>query len=193
MIKLCLVAAVTNSGAIGANGDLLWHYRDLPSDMDHFRDVTRGKVVLMGRKTWDGLSIHPLPRRTCIVVTSRPEDINDWEDPAARAFTTLGEAMLVAEELAAEQNQDSYYAIGGGIIYRTLIDVADEMWITHVDVDLEGDTYFPPIDPNEWDITVKPEEPRNEFRPIVQSGDKYPISIKHYKRLGKNANQRNQT
>lgn len=187
MTKVCLVAAVSNSGAIGANGDLLWHYRDLPSDMEHFRRTTRNHVVLMGRKTWDGLSIHPLPRRHNIVVTSRPDDINDWQDDSAQAFTTLREAMLAAEAKAQSLGQLYYFVIGGGIIYRTLMPIADEMWITHVDVDLEGDTYFPPIDLEEWSVSQLPDM----MLPVHQ--DKYDLTIKHYKRLGKNANnQRNE-
>lgn len=96
--------------------------------------------------------------------------------------------MTVAESIAESKNQPFYYAIGGGIIYRTLMPVADEMWITHVDVDLEGDTYFPPIDSNEW--SVEPQINDMMMLPVLQ--DKYNLTIKHYTRLGKNANnQRN--
>lgn len=176
MVKICLVAAVSNSGAIGAAGDLLWHYKDLPTDMDHFRRVTRGSVVLMGRKTWDSLSIQPLPGRKNVVVSKDPSTLQLIMDNLYVSQDMDG-ALYKASEYASQTNSNTIFCIGGGKIYRALIPSAHEMWITHVDVDLEGDTYFPTINEEDWIVDEQ----------LTVETDKYPLTFKHYVRTGTDA------
>lgn len=176
MSKLCLVAAVCDNRVIGRAGDLPWHYTEMPTDMQHFRDTTRGGVVLMGKKTWDSLGVRPLPRRTNVVVTSHPEDVH-----GAETADNLRDALVIAES-----HNLNIFVIGGGRMYESLINYADEMWITHVHTNIEGDTYFPLIKEDEWSV-----KPLSSFALYAlgqnRHTDKYPFTIKHYTRLGTNA------
>jgi dihydrofolate reductase len=172
MTKLCLVAALANDGVLGKNGDLPW--KNLPTDMAHFRELTRHSVVLMGRKTWDSLRIQPLPRRVNIVVSSTfREDI--WA-VGGLSFTTLQEALDEAHWIADDTDSKTVYVIGGGQIYKSLIAYADEMYLTHVHSTLEGDTFFPDFEDAEWDVEELPIK-WNEWC------DDYPFTIKHYKKI----------
>lgn len=153
---LSIVAAVSENGVIGNKGTLPWH---LPEDMKRFKALTMGKIVLMGRKTWESLpeKFRPLPGRKNVVLTRqttltpalslRGRARGDDESPV-ETYTTIDEA------LAAHRGED-IMVIGGAEIYRQTIDKADTLYITEVHQQAEGDAYFPKIDPAKWQETAR--------------------------------------
>lgn len=135
-MKLSLLAAVARGGVIGRDGTIPWH---LPEDMARFRELTTGHAVVMGRRTWDSLPdrFRPLPGRRNIVVTRNPS----WAADGAERAGSLEEALdLVAGE-------ERVFVIGGAELYEAALPLADELLLTELDLDVEGDTFFP-----EWDL-----------------------------------------
>jgi len=134
-MKLALIAAVARDGSIGRGNELLFH---LPEERQHFRRVTMGCPVIMGRKTWDSLPqrFRPLPGRRNIVVTRSPQ----WKADGAEAAPSLAAAIASVEAEA------KVFVIGGGEIYREAMARADELVLTEIDRDFDGDTYFPAWD-----------------------------------------------
>jgi dihydrofolate reductase len=133
---LVLVAAVDRQGAIGRGGALLWHERE---DQAHFRRVTMGGPVIMGRKTWDSLPerFRPLPGRRNIVVTRN----GAWQAAGAERAGSLDEALAHAADAPR------VCVIGGGELYALALPRANELVLTEVDAAFEGaDTFFPPFD-----------------------------------------------
>ena len=145
-MEIVLVAAVAENGVIGRKGGLPWR---LKSDLQHFRAVTLGKPVVMGRKTWESIG-RPLPGRTNIVATRD------------RAFTARGAvvadlaaALEVARADALRRNVDAIAVIGGGDIYAQVFALATRLEITRVHARPEGETVFPPLDPAQWRETAR--------------------------------------
>jgi dihydrofolate reductase len=140
-MKITIVAAVAKNRVIGAKNALPWH---IPEDLKHFKEVTTGKTVLMGKKTFDSIlnSLKkPLPNRTNVVIT-RQEDFIAPE--GVIVFHDLDQAL---QKLSA---QDEVMVIGGGQIYNQTIEKADKLILTEIDQDIEGDIFFPNIDPHQW-------------------------------------------
>jgi len=143
---MVLVAAVADNGVIGRGGEIPWH---LPEDMAHFRRVTRGHTVVMGRVTYDGIG-HPLPFRTNIVVTRQPA----WSDEGVLVADSLDAALDLAKEIHAESGAD--IVIGGGAqIYAAAMPLATHQILTEVHQRPEGDTYYPQFDATEWAETAR--------------------------------------
>ncbi len=141
-MSLALIAAVSENGCIGKDGRLPWH---IAEDLARFKQLTVGKTVIMGRKTWESLpgQFRPLPSRQNIVITRRM----DYSFPAGvESYPSIQEA------LDAHQNED-IFIIGGGEIYQQTIGLADTLYITRVHQEILGDTYFPALDPDEWHLT----------------------------------------
>ena len=136
---ITLVAAVARNGCIGKDGALPWR---IPEDMQRYRRITMGKVVVMGRKTWESIpaKFRPLPGRTNVVVTRNTG--YPLPDGVERAESL--EAALAAHAA------DDVIVNGGGEIYAGAMPHADALDITHVDRDVAGDTFFPPIAPTMW-------------------------------------------
>jgi dihydrofolate reductase len=132
-MKLTLVAAVARNGAIGKGNELLVR---IPEDMKRLRALTMGHPVVMGRKTWDSLPerFRPLPGRRNIVVTRNTQ----WCSEGAEVVHSLDEALSL---LAAEPE---VFVLGGGELFAAALPRADELQMTEIDADLEGDTFFPP-------------------------------------------------
>ena len=132
---LTLIAAVARNGAIGLGNELLWSE---PEDQKHFRRVTLGSVVIMGRKTWDSLParFRPLPGRRNIVLTRDPT----WQAPGALAVGSIGEAL---DQLDPLDGAPRAFVIGGAEIYALALPLADTLVLTEIDADLRGDTFFP--------------------------------------------------
>lgn len=134
-----LIAAISKNNCIGKNGDVPWH---IPEDLEHFKRVTTGKIVLMGRKTWESIpkKYRPLSKRKNIVITRQsayvvPEEVEVYETVEAALAAHVGEDMMI---------------VGGGEIYAQTIDQADVLNITHVDQEVDGDAFFPKIDSSVW-------------------------------------------
>lgn len=134
-MKLVLLAAVARNGVIGRGNALPWR---LPEDLQHFRRVTLGRPVIMGRKTWEALPerFRPLPGRRNIVVTRQ----EDWRAEGAQAAHSLDEALALAEGAATA------CVIGGGELYREALARADELVLTEIERDFDGDACFPAFD-----------------------------------------------
>ena len=132
---LSLIAAVARHGAIGRNNGLLWREAE---DQKHFRAVTMGCPVIMGRKTWDSLPqrFRPLPGRRNIVVTRNPA----WQADGAEAAASVEAALTLASQAPKA------FVIGGAQLYAQALLHADELLLTEIEADFEADTYFPPWD-----------------------------------------------
>jgi dihydrofolate reductase len=129
---IALVVAVARNGVIGRGGDLPWR---LPEDMAHFRDVTMGYPVVMGRRTWDSLRApyRPLPGRRNIVVTRNAS----WNVTGAERASSVDEALELVN------GAERVSIIGGAQIFAAALPLADEVLLTEIDLDVDGDTFFP--------------------------------------------------
>jgi dihydrofolate reductase len=135
-MRLYLVAAVAANGIIGADGKLPWR---IPGELKHFKRLTMGHPLIMGRKTWESLK-GPLPGRENIVVTSDP----DYRAPGAAVASSLEAAIaLCAGESLA-------FVIGGTQLFRDSLPLADGMVLTEIHRDYAGDTWFPDWDRSQW-------------------------------------------
>ena len=131
------MAAVARNGVIGADGGMPWH---LPDDLRRFRRLTMGAPMIMGRRTFESIG-RPLPGRRTVVVTRDP----GWAVDGVDVVHSIPDALdLLADEPRAS-------VVGGGQIYRQTIDDATALEITEVDLDVDGDTVFPPIDTGVWE------------------------------------------
>lgn len=134
--RLALIAAVARNGVIGADNRLPWR---LPEDLRHFRALTLGHAVVMGRRTWESLR-GPLPDRQNIVVTRQP----GFVAPGAEVASSLDAA------LARVDRPPPAFCIGGGQLYRAALPLAATVHLTEIERDFDGDTTFPPLDPRAW-------------------------------------------
>lgn len=140
---LSIIAAITaRRGAIGRKGDLIYH---ISADLKHFKELTTGHTVLMGRRTFLSLPKGALPKRRNIVITSDTE----WTAPNVETAHSLDEALALT---AADSE---IFVIGGVQVYAETLAVADRLCITLIDAPEpdDADTFFPPIDPSLWEIT----------------------------------------
>jgi dihydrofolate reductase len=142
-MQIVLVAAVAENGVIGRDGGMPWR---LKSDMRHFRGLTLGKPVVMGRKTYLSLSIKPLPGRTNIVVSRDAA----FTLQGAVVAPSLGTALEAARGDALRRGVDAIMVIGGADIYAQAMPLAQRLEITRVHLKADGDAMFPPIDPAIW-------------------------------------------
>jgi dihydrofolate reductase len=134
---ISLVYAQSKNGIIGADGGLPWH---IPSDLKRFKETTLGKPIIMGRKTWESLPRKPLPGRQNIVITRQ----KNWSAEGADVASSVAEALKLAG------NVPEVCVIGGGEIYHAFMGIAERIYLTEVDVMVEGDTVAPPLNPSEW-------------------------------------------
>lgn len=128
-MKLIIIAALSRNRVIGKDGKLPWH---ISEDLKRFKRLTTGHTVLMGRKTFESLG-KPLPHRRNVVLTSHTL-------PDVETYPTLAQALQALEK------EEKVFVIGGGEIFAQLIDHADELHLTLVDQEVEGDTFFPPYE-----------------------------------------------
>lgn len=149
-MHLSLIAAIAKNNVIGNQNTLPWH---IPEDLQHFKKITKGHTVLMGRKTWESIpeKFRPLPERTNIVITRN----------AAYPVPSHVEVYTTLEEACAKHPTEEIMVIGGADMYRQTIDKADTLFITHIDQEVVGDAFFPPIDLNQWKEIER--EPKDGF------------------------------
>jgi dihydrofolate reductase len=161
-MKLAIVAAVARGGVIGRGNRIPWR---LPDDLAHFRELTTGHPVVMGRRTWESLPdrFRPLPDRRNVVVTRNP----DWTAEGAERVGSLEEA------LALLGGEPQVFVIGGAELYASALPSADELLLTEIDADIDGDVYFP-----HWE--------RAEFAEVSRdkrtTEDGMPFAFVHYAR-----------
>jgi dihydrofolate reductase len=137
MTLISLVYAQSRNGIIGHQGGLPWH---IPSDLKRFKDVTMGKPIIMGRKTWESLPRKPLPGRQNIVISRQANFAGEGADVTSSAAGALLLSGAVPEVCV----------IGGAEIYRMFLPQAGRIHLTEIDADFEGDTPAPVIDPAQW-------------------------------------------
>ncbi|MES2330479.1 MAG: dihydrofolate reductase [Bacteroidota bacterium] len=137
---ISLVVAASTNNVIGKNNQLLW---SLPNDMKFFKNITWAMPVLMGRKTFESLG-KPLPGRLNIVITRQ----NDWKPEGATIVHSLEDAI----SSASAAHYKEAFVIGGGEIFKESMAVADRIYMTRVDAELEGDAFFPAIDTTKWTL-----------------------------------------
>lgn len=151
-MRFTSVAAIARNGVIGQDGGMPWR---LPSDLKHFQRTTMGKPLIMGRKTWESVGRY-LKGRDLIVITRQgmAASAGGACHPGTHIAGSLEDAVTIAKESAAKSSpglSDAEIIIaGGGEIYRQAMAIVDRLIISHVDLDVAGDTVFPKIDPAIW-------------------------------------------
>lgn len=160
---ISIIAAVARNGVIGKDNQLLWH---LPEDMRHFRETTRGKPVIMGRKTWESLpdAFRPLPARHNIVVSRNPA----YQPSGATLANSLEDAIRKVG------NAEEIFIIGGADLYRQAMPIADRLYLTEIDQDFHGDVFFPAILKHVW---------KEASREVQRGVSLVPFSFVQYRRL----------
>ena len=161
-MRVALVAAVARGGVIGRDSGIPWR---LPEDMQRFRALTMGHPVVMGRRTWESLPdrFRPLPGRGNVVVTRNPH----WSAPGADRAASIQDALRLLE------GEATVFVIGGGEIYAAAFPFADELLLTEIDAEIEGDTHFP-----DWDRRAFEEADRQES--VAANG--VPFAFVRYRR-----------
>ncbi len=149
---ISIIAAMDRNHLIGNNNQLPWH---LPADFAHFKSVTMGKPIVMGRKTYESIG-KPLPGRTNIVL-SRNSDTQFEGVECVDSFQAALNTVPEAEEVMV---------IGGSAIYEMLLPKVDRMYITYVDAEFEGDAWFPEFDKSQWlekEVVERPADEKNAY------------------------------
>ena len=147
---LSLIAAIGKNNELGKKNALLWN---LPIDMKHFRDTTRGHTVIMGQKTYASLG-KPLPNRRNIVVTRNKDFQAEEVDISHSLEETLESCKNTDEEI---------FVIGGGEIYKQTIGKADRLYLTHVEATFpDADAFFPKFDTNDWNVVSEESHPKDD-------------------------------
>jgi dihydrofolate reductase len=159
---ISLVVAVSSNNVIGKNNQLIWH---LPADLKHFKQITTGHTVFMGRKTFDSIR-KPLPNRKNVVISRSVTEIDGCE-----VAPSLEEALKLASE-------EEVFIIGGAEIYRQALTIADRIYLTRIHHDFEGDTFFPEIDSQLWQETE-----REDFLPDEKNKFAYSFITYHRRKL----------
>ena len=163
MSKISIIAAVADNFAIGKSNDLPWY---LPADLKHFKQLTTGHAIVMGKRTFESLPKGPLPNRRNIVLTSiMSEGVNEGYFEA----DSLEDAIFLCE------HEEQVFIMGGATVYKQCIDKVDYMYITWIHKDFQADTFFPPIDLNDWE-EVKHEDHDDDLNNL------YSYTFSEYKR-----------
>ncbi|MBO7457965.1 MAG: dihydrofolate reductase [Paludibacteraceae bacterium] len=150
---ISIIVAIAENYAIGKKGDLLCH---MPADLKHFKEITSGKTVMMGERTFFSLPKHPLPNRRNIVLT----------DVKGKTFEGA-EAVYSLDEMEAKvQGEEEAFVIGGGMVYRQMMERAEKLYITHIHHSWEdADTFFPEIKESEWQLLSAEKHPADDKNP----------------------------
>ncbi|MFM5293430.1 type 3 dihydrofolate reductase [Aeromonas veronii] len=162
-MKISMIAAMAHDRVIGKDNQMPWH---LPADLAHFKRVTLGKPVLMGRKTFESIG-RPLPGRRNLVISRNP----DYQVEGIEVVGSV-EASLA---LLAGSSVEELMVIGGGHLYAEMLPSADCLYLTRIDLAVEGDTRFPVIDDGQWQRVDCESHPADEKNP-------YPYSFEIWQR-----------
>ncbi|RWU04870.1 dihydrofolate reductase [Pedobacter chitinilyticus] len=136
MNQISIVVAISENNAIGKDNQLLWH---LPSDLKHFKNITTGHTIIMGRKTYDSIG-KPLPNRRNIIIT-RQKDLNL---EGVEVVNSLEEALSLSKD------EEEVFIIGGAEIYKQAVAVSHRIYLTRVHQEFEADAFFPELDHETW-------------------------------------------
>ena len=141
MTTVSLIVAIANNHVIGVNNTLPWH---LPEDLKRFRALTMGHHIIMGRKTYESLG-RLLPGRTTVIVTRN----KDYGVEGALIANSLAEAITLCK------NDDEVFVIGGAELYKDALKLANKLYVTQIDLEVQGDAFFPAFDTTEWKETLR--------------------------------------
>ena len=150
-LPLCLIAALAENRVIGRDNQLPWH---LPADLKHFKALTLGKPIIMGRKTWDSLG-RPLPGRLNLVVSRQP----GLQLQGAEVFPSLEAALERAEAWARAEDAEELMLIGGAQLYAQGLAQAARLYLTRVGLNPQGDAHFPEVAETDWHLSSAIEHP----------------------------------
>lgn len=153
--KISIIVAMTQNRVIGNANALPWH---LPADLKHFKAMTVGKPIIMGRKTWESLPGR-LPERIHIVVTANPGYVAE----GCVVAHSLEQAIVAAGDVP------EVMIVGGAKLYRQALPLADRIYLTLVETDAEGDTIFPEYDAGQWRETARERHPGDDKNPYPYS------------------------
>lgn len=163
MTILSMIVAHANNRVIGKENDMPWH---LPADLAYFKKTTLGKPIIMGRKTFESIG-RPLPGRKNIVISRNA----DYQHEGIQVVTSVEEALKCAGDI------EEVMVIGGGAIYQHCLPAANRLYITHIDADIDGDTYFPEYcTESDWQLV-------NEHRFSADEKNAYNLNFCIYERL----------
>ena len=158
------VVAMSNNQVIGINNDLPWSLKD---DLAHFKKYTTGKIIIMGRKTFESIG-RPLPNRDNFVISSTLNSVD-----GVSIFPSLDDALAAAN---AQNTHDEIAIIGGGYLFRDSINIFNKLVLTRVNCSIEGDVFYPEIDFNKWKLEGKEDFFKND-------DNQYDFSIETYSKL----------
>jgi dihydrofolate reductase len=166
-VAVAIIAAVAENGVIGSGNLIPWR---LPGDFAHFKRMTLGKPLIMGRKTFESIG-RPLPGRTNIVVTRQ----EGYQPPGVLVISSLEAALDHAQAIAKADRANEVMIGGGAEIYRQALPVADRMYLTQVMLEPAGDTFFPTIDFEQW-------KPGGEVNVAAHPQDTAAFRVRVYRR-----------
>lgn len=161
-MPIAQVVAISQNRVIGKDNQLIWH---MPADLKHYKNITMGHHMIMGRKTYESIG-RPLPGRTTVIIT---RDKN-YKAEGCIIVNSLDEALKVAA------SDSEPCIVGGGEIFRQAMSITDKIYLTIIHHDFEGDTFYPELDPAEWKLTK-----REDFQPDEKN--RYPYSFCEYERV----------
>lgn len=144
-LRLSILVAMARNRVIGQDNKLPWH---LPADLKHFKSLTTGNIIIMGRKTYESIG-RPLPGRTNIVITRQ----KNFKAIGATIVHSVENALQTCKQVST-LNQENFI-IGGAEIFQQTLKICQRMYITEIQRDFEGDTFFPEFDPNDWKETER--------------------------------------
>jgi len=168
-VTVCVVLAMDKNKLIGKEGGMPWH---IPGELAYFKSITMGHPIIMGRKTFDSIG-KPLPGRLNVVVTRN----KDWQAEGAVAVTSLEDAMAVSKASVSDKDNPQVMVIGGAALCRDAMPFTDRLYLTFIDHEYEGDTWFDSFDATQWQ-----EVSRRDVDPSETNG--IPISYRVLERMG---------
>lgn len=160
---IAIIVAAAKNRVIGHNNAMPWY---LPEELKHFKRITLGKPLVMGRNTFESIG-RPLPGRTNIVISRNP----DFNHSGVKVASSLAAALKIADAQAVIDGATEIMVIGGGQIYEQAFPLASYLYLTEVDAEPEGDTWFPEVSMNEWLETS-----RDSYS--AQEGNRYAYAIR---------------
>ena len=152
-VNLSIIVAISENNAIGKNNQLLWH---LPADLKHFKNITTGHTMIMGRKTYDSIG-RPLPNRRSIVVTRQ----TDLHIEGVEIVNSLAEAV----SLCTQENE--VFIIGGAELYQSALSLTNTIYLTTVHAQYEADVFFPALSADEWTAIHQEYHPADEKNSVA--------------------------
>lgn len=153
MPTISIIAAVADDLAIGYKKQIPWY---LPADLKHFKEITTGHTIIMGKKTFESLPKGPLPNRKNIVMTTMMTE---------GVVEGYFEADSIDDALEISSNAEKVFVIGGSAIYKQFMDFAETLYLTWVHGQFVADTYFPEVDFSKWDEVSRVEHPADDKNP----------------------------